>query len=81
MRNDSKSAMLRMRSLLESMNGHLLRESESREKFSQWRLDALSIPHFVIKKGRPRGARHGKPEAQKAFCGSQRAEEVYQKEF
>ena len=33
--------------------------------FSQWRLDALSIPHYVIRMGRPRGARHGKTEAQK----------------
>ena len=45
--------------------GHLLRESESSQHFNQWRLDALSIPHYVIKKGRPRGARHGKTEAQK----------------
>ena len=45
--------------------GHLLRESESSQHFNQWRLDALSIPHYVIKKERPRGARHGKTEAQK----------------
>ena len=30
--------------------GHLLRESESSQHFHQWRLDAFSIPHFVIKK-------------------------------
>ena len=35
---------------------------ESSQHFHQWRLDALSIPHFVIRKGRPRGARHGKTE-------------------
>ena len=45
--------------------GHLLMESESSQNFHQWRLDAFSIPHYVIKKGRPRGARHGKTEAQK----------------
>ena len=45
--------------------GHLLRESESSRHLHQWRLDALSIPNYVIKKGRPRGARHGKSEAQK----------------
>ena len=45
--------------------GHLLVESESSQNFSQWRLDALSIPHYVIKKGRPHGARHGKTDAQK----------------
>ena len=31
------------------------------------RLDALSIPHYVIKNGRPHGARHGKTEAQKQY--------------
>ena len=45
--------------------GHLLVESESIQNFHKWRLDALSIPHYVIKKGRPHGARHGKTDAQK----------------
>ena len=45
--------------------GHLLVESEPSQKFSQWRLDALSIPHYVIKKGRLHGARHGKTDPQK----------------
>ena len=45
--------------------GHLLVESESNQNFSQWRLDALSIPNYVIKKRRPHGARYGKTEAQK----------------
>ena len=45
--------------------GHLLVESESSQNFNQWRLDALSIPHYVIKKRRLHGARHGKTEAQK----------------
>ena len=39
--------------------GHLLRESGSSRHLHQWRLDALSIPNYVTKKGRPRGARHG----------------------
>ena len=45
--------------------GHLLVESESSQKVHKLRLDALSIPHYVINKGRPHGARHGKTEAQK----------------
>ena len=45
--------------------GHLLKESESSQNYSQWRLDALSITHYVIKKGRPHGARHCKTDAQK----------------
>ena len=47
--------------------GHLLVESESSQIFSQWRLDALSFPHYVIKKVRPHGARHGKTEEQKEY--------------
>ena len=45
--------------------GHLLKESESSQNFHQWRLDAFSIQNYVIKKGRPRGDRHRKTEAQK----------------
>ena len=40
--------------------GHLLVESESSPNFNHWRLDALSIPHYVNKKERLHGARHGK---------------------
>ena len=47
--------------------GHLLVESESSQKFHKLRLDALSIPHNVIKKERPHGARHGKAEAKKQY--------------
>ena len=47
--------------------GHLLVESESSQKMNKLRLDALSIPHYVIKKERPHGARHGKTEAQKQY--------------
>ena len=45
--------------------GNLLVESESSPKRNQLRLDALSIPHYVTKKGRPHGFRHGKTLAQK----------------
>ena len=44
---------------------HLLKESEASQHFHHRRLDAFSIENYVIKKGRPRGARHGKSEAQK----------------
>ena len=47
--------------------GHFLVESESRRKFNKLRLDALSIPHYVIKKGRCHGARHGTTEEQKQY--------------
>ena len=87
MRNNSRSAMLRMPSywnqgMIHCTCGHFLIESETSEIFCQWRLDAISIPNNVIKKGRPHGARHGKTDAQKEhFAAQQRAEEMYQKEF
>ena len=64
--------MLRMPSLSESRSdllhfAHLLVASESSQHFNKLRLDALSIPHYVIKKVRPRGARQGKTEAQKEY--------------
>ena len=42
-------------------------ESESRRNLNKLRLDALSIPRYVIKKGRYHGARHGKTEEQKEY--------------
>ena len=63
--------MLRLPSLLESRSDllhlwtSLLVGSESSQNLSQWRLDALSIPHYVIKEERHLGARHGKTDAQK----------------
>ena len=47
--------------------GQCLINSESRRKFNKLRLDALSIPNYVIKKGRSHGARHGKTEEQKEY--------------
>ena len=47
--------------------GQFLVESESKRKFTKLRLDALSFPHYVIKKGRCHGAGHGKTEEQKEY--------------
>ena len=47
--------------------GQCLIDSESRRKFNRLRLDALSIPNYVIKKGRSHGARHGKTEVQREY--------------
>ena len=47
--------------------GQFLVESESRRKFNKLRLDALSIPNYVIKKGGCHGARHGKTEELKEY--------------
>ena len=47
--------------------GQFLVDSESRRTFNILRLDVVSIPNFVIKKGRSHGARHGKTEEQKEY--------------
>ena len=47
--------------------GQFLIDSESERKFDKQRWDALSIPNYVIKKGRSHGARHGKTEEQKEY--------------
>ena len=47
--------------------GQCLIDSESRRRFNKLRLDALSIPSYVIKKGATHGARHGKTEVQREY--------------
>ena len=47
--------------------GQCLIDSESGRKFNELRLDALSIPNYVKKKGPTYGARHGKTEVQKEY--------------
>ena len=44
---------------------HLLKESEANRGVVQCTLDLLSIPNYVIKKGRPHGHRYGKTPEQK----------------
>ena len=44
--------------------GQCLIDSESRRNLNKLRLDALSIPNYVTKKGRSHGARHGKIKEQ-----------------
>ena len=45
--------------------GHLLRQNQSSRGITRWTLDTLSIPNYVIKKGRPHGHRYGKTEEQR----------------
>ena len=47
--------------------GQCLIDSESRRKFHKLRLEALSFPDYVIKKGPTDGARHGKTEVQREY--------------
>ena len=45
--------------------GHLLKESAANRGVIQCTLDLLSIPNYVIKKGRPHGHRYGKTPQQR----------------
>ena len=47
--------------------GHLLKESEANPSSIQFTLDLLSIPKYVIKKGRPHGHRYGKTTEQRDY--------------
>ena len=47
--------------------GHLLKESAANRGVIQDTLDLLSIPEYVIKKGRPHGHRQGKTPRQKEY--------------
>ena len=73
MRNNSESATFTMSSLLESRSDLLHLRTPlgwkriQPKKKNKLRLDALSVPHYVTKKERPHGARHGKTEAQKQY--------------
>ena len=47
--------------------GQCLIYSESLRKFNRRRLDAMSLPNYVMKKGATHGARHGKTEVQRKY--------------
>ena len=58
--------------------GQCLIDSESRRKFKKLRLDALSFPNYVIKKGPTHGAQHVKTKEQRAPYGLECLEEMLQ---
>ena len=47
--------------------GHLLKETVASRSFIEYTLDLLSIPEYVIKKGRPHGHRYGKTPEKKEY--------------
>ena len=47
--------------------GHLLKEIAANRGVIQYTLDILSIPNYVIKKGRPHGHRYGKTPEKKEY--------------
>ena len=57
---ESRDCVLHLRSMLDL-------QRIQKKVFHTLRLDALSIPNYVIKKGAPHGARHGKTEVQRDY--------------
>ena len=61
--------------------GHFLRKRrEENQKFFKYTMDLLSIPYYVIKKGRPHGHRYGKKPGDKEILYCQPTEEEVQEE-
>ena len=54
-------------SILYCTCGHLLKESVPNRGVIEYTLDLLSIPEYVIKKGRPHGHRYGKTHENKEY--------------
>ena len=47
--------------------GHLIKETVANRRFIVYTMDLLSIPEYVIKKGRPHGHRYGKRPEDKEY--------------
>ena len=62
--------------------GHLLKETVANRSFSVHTLDLLSIPEYVIKKGRPHGHRYGKaPENKEYYLANNLKKRCIKREF
>ena len=61
--------------------GHFLhKERGENQKFIKYTMDLLSVPEYVIKKGRPHGHRYGKKPGDKEYYTANQFEEEMQKE-
>ena len=62
--------------------GHLLKETVANRSFIEFSLDLLSIPEYVIKKGRPHGHRYGKtPKKKEYHLAHNLKKEMHQEKF
>ena len=62
--------------------GHFLREGrEENQKFIKYTMDLLSIPDYVIKKGRPHGHRYGKKPGDKEYYVANQLKKEVQEEM
>ena len=62
--------------------GHFLRKGRgANKKFIKYTMDLLSIPDYVIKKGRPHGHRHGKKPGDTEYCTANQLKKKCKKKF
>ena len=61
------------------MCGHFLhKERVANQQFINYTMDLLSVPEYVIKKGRPHGHRYGKKPGDKEYHTADPVEEEVQ---
>ena len=62
--------------------GHFLREGrEANQQFIKYPIDLLSIPEYVIKKGRPHGHRYGKKPGDREYFSANQLKKKCKKKF
>ena len=62
--------------------GHLLRKGRvENQTFIKYTMDLLSIPEYVIKKGRPHGHRYGKKPGDREYCTANKLKKKCKKKF
>ena len=63
-------------------SGHFLRKGRGEnQKFIKYTMDLLSIPEYVIKKGRPHGHRYGKKPGDRKYYTANQLKKKYKKKF
>ena len=62
--------------------GHFLRKGRgANQKFIKYTMDLLSIPEYVIKKGRPHGHRYGKKPGDREYFSANQLKKKCNKKF
>ena len=62
--------------------GHFLHEGrEANQQFIKYTMDLLSIPEYVLKKGRPHGHRHGKKPGDREYFSANQPKTKCKKKF
>ena len=77
----SMPVILECRHLLLHVRHFLQKETEVNRKFVKYTMDLLSLPEYVIKKGRPHGHRYGKSQEKEYYLANQLKKKCKKKKF